>query len=199
MEVMERVSELMASDMDHLLERAEEPRSAIEDLIGDLEASIVDLRREMVTAVARESQVRQDLFASEEEAGRVEREASMALARGEDLEARHALSRGVGALRARDDLEVELVFAGRISARLVAALIRMEDRAQAARRKQDELGRRSPATVPRGADATMRAARSRRGDHGRHGAFGGYTEAVGILEHEATRSVDDELEGGGRC
>ena len=82
MGVMERVSQLMTSDIGHLLERAEDPGATVERLIGDLEESIVDLRREMVTAVARQNRVRKHLFAAEEAAGRVEREASMALARG---------------------------------------------------------------------------------------------------------------------
>lgn len=191
-----------------LLARAEDPQGAIEKLIGDLEESIVDLRREMVTAVARQNRVRKDLFAAEEVAGRIEREASMALACGKELRARHALSREIGTLRARDELELALAVAGRASARLVAALIRMEDRAQVARRMHEELGRRRragdaggplPATARRGADDTMKAIRSRLGDPGRHGAFDGYTEAVGVLENEAARTADDDLEGGGRC
>ena len=209
MGVMERVSQLMTSDIGHLLARAEDPQGAIAKLIGDLEESIVDLRREMVTAVARQNRVRKDLFAAEEVAGRIEREVSMALACGEELRARHALSREIGTLRARDELELELAVAGRTSARLVAALIRMEDRTQVARRMQEELGRRRrragdaggplPATARRGADDTMKAIRSRLGDPGRRGAFDGYTEAVGVLENEAARTADDELEGGGRC
>jgi len=208
MGVMERVSHLMTSDISHLLERAEDPKAAIEELIDDLEESIVDLRREMVTAVAHQSRVRRQFFAADETAGRVEREASMALACGEELRARHALSREIGTLRARDELEVELAVAGRVSAGLVAALIRMEDRVQLARRKQDELSRRGrsgdlgtgrSATARRGVDETMSAIRSRLGEPGRRGAFDGYTEAVGALEHEAAGAVDDELEGGGRC
>ena len=208
MGVMERVSQLMTCDIGHLLARAEDPQGAIEKLIGDLEESIVDLRREMVTAVAHQNQVRKDLFAAEEVAGRIEREASMALAGGEELRARHALSREIGTLRARDELELDLAVAGRTSARLVAALIRMEDRAQVARRMQDELGRRrrragdAGGPLPaarRGADDTMKAIRGHLGDPGRHGAFDGYTEAVGVLENEAARTADDDLEGGGRC
>ncbi len=38
-----RVSQLMASDIACLLDRAENPELAIEQLIGDLEESIVDL------------------------------------------------------------------------------------------------------------------------------------------------------------
>jgi phage shock protein A len=195
MGVMERVSRLLTSDLGHLLEQAEEPEAAIEELIGDLEESIVDLRREMVTAVARQNRVRTKLFEAERVAGRVESEASLALACGKELRARHILSREIGALKARDELESELAAAGRVSARLVAALIRMEDRAQLARRKQDELTR--TVTPRRKAHETMAVVRSRREGPAGGGAFDAYSRAVGALECEAARPADDE--GGGRC
>lgn len=201
MGVMERVSQLMTSDIDHLLERAKDPEATIAQLIGDLEESILDLRRETVTAVARQNRLRQQLFTAEEAAGRVERQASVALTRGEELQARYVLSREIAALKARDDLEAKLAEAGSSSARLVAALIRMEDRAQLARRKQNELARQRRVTgdepARRGAEGAMSAIRQRFGLPGRSHAFDGYTEAVGALEHEAARPTDEE--GGGRC
>ena len=194
-----RVSHWMASDIACLLDRAENPELAIGQLIGDLEESIVDLRRETVTAVARQNRLRQRFFAAEETARHVEREASMALARGDELRARHVLSRQIGALKARDTLEVELVEAGRISAGLVASLIRMEDRAQLARRKQDELVRqkRTAEIGPNPAD-TVSAIRIRPAEAARGHAFDGYAEAVSALEQEASRAGGEETEGGGR-
>ena len=192
-----RVSQGMASDIARLLDRAENPELAIEQLIGDLEESIVDLRRETVTAVARQNRLRRRLFAAEEAAGQVEREASMALARGEELRARHVLSRQIGALKARDTLEVALVEAGRVSARLVAALLRMEDRAQLARRKQDQLVRQKRAAE--NGPSTVSAIRIRPAEAARGHAFNGYAEAVSALEQEASRAGGEETEGGGRC
>ena len=54
-----------------------------------------------------------------------------------------------------------------------------------------------PAAVRRGAEETMSAVRRRRADPTVGAAFDGYTEAVGVLEHEAARDAVDELEGGG--
>lgn len=193
-----RVSQLMASDIACLLDRAENPELAIEQLIGDLEESIVDLRRETVTAVARQNRLRQRLFAAEEAAGHVEREASLALAHGEELRARHVLSRQIGALKVRDTLEVELVEAGRVSAGLVAALIRMEDRAQLARRKQDELVRQKRA-AENGPRDGVTAIRMRRVGAVRGHAFDGYAEAVSALGQEASRTGGEETKGGGQC
>ena len=194
----ERIPQLTASDITRLLDRAEDPELVIEQLIGDLEESIVDLRRETVTAVARQNRLRKELFAAEETAGSVERTASVALAHGEELRARHVLSRQIGALVARDTLEVELAEAGRVSAGLVAALIRMEDRAQLARRKQDELLRhkRVAAPMPRN---TVSPIRVRPAGAARGHAFDGYSEAVAALGQEASRAGGEEIEGGGGC
>ena len=171
---MSRASQLMTSDIARLLDRAENPALAIEQLIGDLEESIVDLRRETVTAVARQSRLRKQLVAAAEAAGHVEREAQAALARGEELRARHTLSREIRTLMARDTLESELVKAKRVSAGLVASLIRLEDRAQLARRKQDELVRHR---AGRGRGRTRRRRR------------GGDPLAAGLDALEATPST----------
>ena len=202
MGLLDRVLDLMTSDIDHLLDRADDPERAIGQLIGDMEESIVDLRRETVTAVARQNRIRKQLFAAEEAASRIECEATMALARGEELRARQVVGREIGILKERDALDRDLTDANQLSARLVAHLIRMEDRAQVARRKRDEIERRRRVggtdCLPRPCPAASFA------------AFEGYAQAVTALEveAEATRErpasrrcakTEGELEGGGQC
>jgi phage shock protein A len=201
----------MTSDINYLLDRADDPERAIGQLIGDMEESIVDLRRETVTAVARQNRIRKQLFAAEEAASRIECEATMALARGEELRARQVVGREIAVLKARDAFELDLADANQLSARLVAHLIRMEDRAQAARRKRDEIVRRGRAVDTGRPDRPDPAPGS--------GAFEGYAQAVTALEveAEATRErpalghtsptgsecclakAERELEGGGQC
>jgi phage shock protein A len=201
---LDRVSQLMTSDIDLLLDGAGDPEHAIGQLIGDMEASIVDLRRVTVNAVARQNRLRKQLFAAEGAASRIECEATMALDRGEERRARQVVAREIGVLKARDACARELEDADRLSARLVANLVRMEDRVQVARRKRAEIVRRQRAVetvTPAPATGS--------------GAFAAYAQAVGALEVEAevTRErcaspagsgcclakVDGDLEGGGRC
>jgi len=201
---LDGVSQLMTSDIDLLLDGAGDPEHAIGQLIGDMEASIVDLRRVTVNAVARQNRLRKQLFAAEGAASRIECEATMALDRGEERRARQVVAREIGVLKARDACARELEDADRLSARLVANLVRMEDRVQVARRKRAEIVRRQrPVETVTPAPATG------------SGAFAAYAQAVGALEveAEATRErcaspagsgcclakVDGDLEGGGRC
>ncbi len=214
MRLLQQISGLMTADIDQLLDQVEDPGLTITQLICTMEESIVDLRREAVTALARQSRLRKHLFAAEEASRGVELQATLAVQRGDELGARQILGRKIGALKARDALEVELAEASGLSARLVGGLIRMEDRAQLARRKRDELLRRR---------RTAEAERRSRHSHPRSGsgAFDGYAETVSALEieAEATREprIDQrpsgdhrerrpkvstnggELEGGGRC
>ncbi len=214
MTLLKRLSELMTADLDLLLEQVEDPELTVNQVVCDMEESIVDLRRETVTAVARQSRLRKRLFAAEEASRGVELQATLALQGGDELRARQILGRRIGALKTRDALEVELAEASGQSARLVAGLIRMEDQAQLARRKRDELVRRR-----RGAEAERRSRHS----HPRSGsgAFDGYAETVSALEIEAAATRDPRidrrpsgdgrdrrlevstngggLEGGGRC
>jgi phage shock protein A len=204
----------MTADIDHVLDQVDDPELTITQLISDIEESIVDLRRETVTAVARQSRLRKQLFAAEEASKGVELQATLAVQRGDDREARQILGRKIGALKTRDALEVELAEASGQSARLVAGLIRMEDQAQLARRKRDELVRRR-----------RTAGAERRSGHSHpwigSGAFDGYAETVSALEIEAEATREPrkdrspagdsregriemstnggELEGGGGC
>lgn len=211
MRLLERISGLMTADIDHLLEQVEDPELAIRQLISDMEGSIVHLRRETVSAVARESRLRKQLFAAEAASRGVELQATLALQRGDDLGARQILGRKIGVLKSRDALEEEMAEARDESARLVAGLLRMEDRAQLARRKRDALARRR-----RNAEADGRWLHQcpRAGT----GVFDPYAKTVSALEREAEASPEPridrgpagkggtgrlarrrELEGGGEC
>lgn len=194
MGLLERVSLQMSADIDGLLEQVNNKELTIFQLICDMEESIVDLRRETVTAVAHQNRLRKQLFSAEEVARDVEVRASLALNAGDERRARHILGGRIGALKRRDALEMELVVASQRASRLVAALIRMEDRAQLARRTKDDLVRRRRATV---------------GDEPRHAcgtavgtdAFAAYADTVATLEAESEASHDvpaDRHRPGGR-
>jgi phage shock protein A len=211
MRLLERISGLMSTDIDHLLEQVEDPELAITQVISDMEGSIVDLRRETVSAVARESRLRKKLFAAEEASRGVELQATLALQRGDDLGARQIVGRKIGVLKSRDALEEEMAEARDESARLVAGLLRMEDRAQLARRKRDALARRRRNAE---ADGGWLHSHPRAGT----GVFDPYAEAVSALQREAEAAREPrsergpagnggivrlarhrELEGGGEC
>jgi phage shock protein A len=90
---------------------------------------VVELRREAVNAVARQQQLRQEIAKIRAQAREIEQQASRALSRGEDLLARQILARGLYTLTMRDALEAELADARGHVSRLLATMVRAENRA----------------------------------------------------------------------
>jgi phage shock protein A len=142
MAVPESAVRFMTADIEDLLARAPDPEAAAARLTGDLKASILELRREMVVVVARERQLARELEATSRLAGSVERQASWALDRGDELLARQIVARHIGTLTARDVLESDLARARRLRAAMPGHLVRMENQASLLRRKRAELDRR---------------------------------------------------------
>ena len=98
-------------------------------LVRDTEETIVAIRREAALSVARQRRLRELLSHTRAQASAVEDEARHALARGEDLLARQILARGLCTLETRRQLESELDEARRHVARLLARVVRAENRA----------------------------------------------------------------------
>ena len=194
MGLLERVSLQMSADIDGLLAQVDDRELTIFQLICDMEESIVDLRRETVTTVARQNRLRKELFSAEEVARDVEVRASLALHAGDERKARHILGRRIGALKRRDSLERDLAETGQRASRLVAALIRMEDRVQLARRTKDDLVRRRRAIE--GDPAHNVCGTSMATD-----PFAAYADAVTALEAASDATCDtppDHQRPGGR-
>jgi phage shock protein A len=102
---------------------------ALHPLVRDTGETVFALRREAVEAVARQRRLRERLSPAQAQADAIEEEARRALARGEDLLARQVLARGLCTLETRRLLEQELDEARRDVARLLATLVRAENRA----------------------------------------------------------------------
>jgi phage shock protein A len=95
----------------------------------DTHTGVVELRREAVSAVARQQQLREELSAVAKQAREIEQQASRALARGEDILARQILARGLFTLTTRDTLAAELAESRARVSRLLTTMVRAENRA----------------------------------------------------------------------
>ncbi|HSD66979.1 MAG TPA: PspA/IM30 family protein [Vicinamibacteria bacterium] len=103
--------------------------SGLDPFVHETEGAVVELRREAVNAVARQQRLRQEIATIRAQAHEIEREASRALARGEEILARQILARGMCTLTTRDALEAELTEARGHVARLLTTMVRTENRA----------------------------------------------------------------------
>lgn len=142
MSLLERISNLVTANINHLLDTAEDPEVMIKQLIRDMEGSIIELRRETVRAVARDKQLQKQIAASRQLLFDLEAKAKLALQNGEEVLAREVLARKVHTGKTLKSLEESQKGATGTAARLKSDLARLEDQAQAARRKKEELIRR---------------------------------------------------------
>jgi phage shock protein A len=101
---------------------------ALDPCAQGTQSAVAELRREAVNAVVRQQHVRDELAAIRTLACEIERRAARALARGDDLLGRQILARGIFTLKAREALEAELVLCRAHVARLLATMVRAEDR-----------------------------------------------------------------------
>ena len=205
MSVLNRVSKLMTANINHLLDQAEDPEVMIKQLVRDMEASIVELRRETVSAVAREKGLAKKIHAASELTHELEKKASLALDKGDEELARDILAKKLQTTKSGEALTEELRWAKELAERLKADLARMEEQAQLARRKQDELIRRK-----RAAEAQLRTQEAARrsaeaiGDatsrlselHTSQSAFDSYSDSILAIEAEAEAA--QELASGKR-
>ena len=145
MKVLERISQLLKANINHLLDKAEDPEVMIKQLIRDMEESIIELRRETVRAVTREKQLQKQIQASVDLAKELEEKARLALQTNDEALARRLLSKKLHTEQSREMLEKELKAATEIATQMRADLPKLEDQVQAARRKKEELIRRKRA------------------------------------------------------
>jgi phage shock protein A len=105
---------------------------ALDSYVRGTQEAVVELRREAASAVARQRRLREELGALRWRARQIERQASRALARGDDLLGRQILFRGMLTLKTRDTLEAELAESRGHVARLLTSMVRAENRERSA-------------------------------------------------------------------
>ncbi len=143
MSILNRISKLIAANINHLLDEAEDPEVMVKQIIRDIEESIIELRREAVKAVARQKQLQKQIQTSGDLAEDLESKAEQALTGDDEPLARQILGKKLHTQRAKETLEKELETAAQIADQFRSELTRLEDKLQVALRKKDELVRRS--------------------------------------------------------
>jgi phage shock protein A len=194
MKLFARVSQLMTANINHLLDQAEDPEVMIKQIIRDMDEAIVELRREAVSAVAREKQLGKQIGAAEDLAKDLEGKARFALDQGDHELSRRVLGKKIRTLKSRDALVVDLDGARKLAEQLTTDLRRMEEQAQTARVKKDELLRRKRAAdarlrtqeaAQRSAAAVSAASGRLTGAHAAVSAFDSFSDAIMAVEAEA--------------
>ncbi len=145
MNVFQRISKLITANINHLLDKAEDPETMVRQLIREMEESIIELRRETVKAIGARKLLEKKVQIKHQQIEELEQKATLALQQGNEELARQLLTKKIEGEQEYRQLEEELKTAEYLAEKVKEDLIRLEDQVQTARRKKEELIRRKQA------------------------------------------------------
>ena len=93
MGIMDRVATVIKSNLNYLINKAEDPEKMLDQILIQMRQQLVEAKREVAVAIADEKRLGAQLEAEIEQVREWERRATMAVQKGEDDLAREALRR----------------------------------------------------------------------------------------------------------
>lgn len=142
MGVFSRFKDIVSSNMNALLDRAEDPRKLIRLMIREMEETLVELKADCAKAMAEQKGVLREREAVLAEAEKWSGRAELAVERGREDLAREALYEKSAFMRRYDALAEEAAHLDALVAQAREDIVRLEEKMAAAREKQRLLEQR---------------------------------------------------------
>ncbi len=156
MGLLERIKNLVAANLNELLDRAEDPELALTQLIRDMEDDLGEARLEVAATAREERRLYEDLADHRRQAERMEGKAVLAVKQQEDDLAREALRRRRMHLRLADSVAEQWETQRASVDRLRQHLQDLELKIEEARRRKDLLiARKRLARAKKGFEVTL--------------------------------------------
>jgi phage shock protein A len=149
MGIFKRLSDILSANVNHLLDRAADPRVMAGQIVRELTDAVRTLRSAVARAVASERMIEDDIARCRRTADLWAERAEWAVARGEDDLARRSLKHKTEQLARAEGLEDDRSRAARHTEKLRGDLAAVEQRLQETQRRLDELAARDTAARAR--------------------------------------------------
>ncbi|MDS4042234.1 MAG: PspA/IM30 family protein [Candidatus Competibacter sp.] len=189
--LFKRISDVIAANLNDLVDRVEDPERMIKQLIREMEENINSAREGVIDAVASEKQLAKELESQRRQAGEWHDRARLALESGNETLAREALMRKKEHEGIATNLQTSWESARRTSERLKSQLRALEAKLEEARLKKGSLVARQRAAQAR---EQMDQVRDRfQTGLDLNNSFGRMADKVG--EMEARMEAREELNG----
>ncbi|MDI1444546.1 PspA/IM30 family protein [Polyangium sp. 6x1] len=196
MGIFDRMGKVISSNVNALLDKAEDPKKSVDLIVEEMKEQIRAARKELVEAVAAEKVLRKKVDEIDAETGKWERRAELALKAGDESLAREALVQKKRIIAERDRAEA-------LRAEQRAAALNMKRELERMEQKQQELEARKGTIAAQlqqakgGGGAEGLGARGSTG-----GAFAEFRRMEDKIEGKvaevaAARELDDALRSGG--
>jgi phage shock protein A len=141
MNLLGRISRIVAANINHLLEKTEDPDRLLEGMTREMEESVTELRRETVRAVARRRQLEKDILSAGILIEELEEEAMRALTKQDEPLARELIRRKLRVRKSYGDLQDELSTTSQVVVKLRSELTRLQSCLLEAKRGQEPVKR----------------------------------------------------------
>ncbi|MRG92368.1 PspA/IM30 family protein [Polyangium spumosum] len=195
MGIFDRMGKVISSNVNALLDKAEDPKKSVDLIIEEMKEQIRAARKELVEAVAAEKVLRKKVDEIDAETQKWERRAELALKAGDESLAREALVQKKRIIAERDRAEA-------LRAEQRAAALNMKKELERMEQKQQELEARKGTIATQLQQAKAGGGAEGLGGRGTGGAFAEFRRMEDKIEGKvaevaAARELDDALRSGG--
>ena len=142
MGIFTRFRDIIISNINAMLDRAEDPEKLIKLMIREMEDTLVEMKASCAGVMATSKRVQRELEQMEEFAKNWEEKAELAVRKGRDDLAREALVERRKYMQRKDSLELELVEHDSLIQQYQEDILQLEEKLESARDKQRVLVQR---------------------------------------------------------
>ncbi|MCA9435807.1 MAG: phage shock protein PspA [Candidatus Omnitrophica bacterium] len=142
MGIFTRVRDIISSNINAMLDKAEDPEKMVRLMIQEMEDTLVEIRASCAGAMATKKKIGRQLDESKEKADQWESKAKLAISKGREDLAREALHEKKRYTERVDSLEREMEQATGLIEQYQADIRQLEDKLNAARERQAVLVQR---------------------------------------------------------
>ena len=139
MAILDRIRRIISSNINSLIEKAEDPESLLKQLIREMDENIIDLRNEIVRSIAGEKRLARRVESAKEKIRIWQENGEKAVQDGDDELARKAIARKIQEEQRMSDLVEHHRRAFESSGSMKEQLRILEDKVQDARRRKEIL------------------------------------------------------------
>ena len=139
MNIFKRIGNIISSKIDDLIAGYEDPETALDALIQDMEKGIAELRTNAASCISQKKITEKKLSTSEAEVTKWQSNAIAAIEKGDEELARKALERKKTHQEEQEALTLQLAEESALVEKIKTQLHQVEDKIQEARKKRDTL------------------------------------------------------------
>ncbi len=139
MGMLNRIKRIVSANINHMMEKAENPEKMIKELIREMDQNIIDLRMEVARSIAAEKRLARSIEETRSRIETMQDNSERAVRDGDDVIAKKAIEKRMGLEEQLAEQEQQHAKAHEVSTVMKDELQRLEDKIQEARRKKEIL------------------------------------------------------------